>query len=188
MSRVNLKIASAVLLCALISVCFGHRVEAGNQKNQKSIESYVVPDVVLTNQKGVKVSLRSLLQNNKPVMLAFIYSSCTTVCPVLSTTFANVQNRLAPDTQRVQLVSISIDPEHDTPKVMMEYLKTYHAKPGWDFLSGSPEDTATIMKSFGLKEMSYNYFTLIRTSPDTHWIKITGLLNAAEVVTEYLQQ
>jgi hypothetical protein len=35
--------------------------------------------------------------------------------------------------------------------------------------------------------MSYNYFTLIRTSPDSRWIKITGVLNAAEVVTEYLQ-
>ncbi len=187
MSKDRLMIIAAVLLSALIFAFFGRWAEAGSQKNQKSIEHYVVPDVVLTNQNGMKVSLKSLLQTNKPVMLAFIYSSCTTICPVLSSTFANVQNRLAPDTLKVQLVSISIDPEHDTPQVMMGYLKTFHAKPGWDFLSGSPEDTAAIMKAFGLKEMSYNYFTLIRTSSDNRWIKITGLLNAAAIVDEYMK-
>lgn len=186
MSRVRLMFAAAVLLSGLMSACSGREAAAGSQKNQKSIEHYVVPDVVLTNQNGREVALRSLLQTNKPVMLAFIYSSCTTICPVLSSTFANVQNRLSPDTMKVQLVSISIDPEHDTPQVMMGYLKTYRAKPGWDFLSGSPEDTVTIMKAFGLKEMSYNYFTLIRTSADNRWIKITGLLNAAEIVDEYI--
>jgi protein SCO1/2 len=97
-----------------------------------------------------------------------------------------VQNRLVPDTQKVQLISISLDPEHDTPQIMMGYLKTFRAKPGWDFLSGSPEDTITIMKAFGLREMSFNYFTLIRTSPDSCWIKITGRLNAAEIVDEYI--
>ncbi len=187
MPRVSLMIFVAVLLSALISAHFGREAVAGSQKNQKSIEHYVVPDVVLTNQNGREVGLRRLLQTNKPVMLAFIYSSCTTICPVLSSTFANVQNRLAPDTLKVQLVSISLDPEHDTPQVMMGYLNTYRAKPGWDFLSGSPEDTATIMKAFGLKEMSYNYFTLIRTSADSRWIKITGRLNATAIVDEYMK-
>ena len=128
----------------------------------------MIPDVVLTNQDGKKVSLKSLLQTAKPVMLDFIYSSCTTTCPVLSTTFTNVQNRLGPDTQKVQLISISTDPVHDTPEVIKGYLKKYRAKPGWDYLTGNPEEIAKVVTAFRLREMSYNYFTLIRRSTDSH--------------------
>ena len=120
-------------------------------------------------------------------MLDFIYTSCTTTCPVLSAAYANVQNRIEPDTQRVQLVSISVDPVNDTPQAMKGYLKRYRAKPGWDFLTGSIEEIDKVKKAFRIKEMSYNYFTLIRSSPDAKWTKITGYLNATEVVAEYLK-
>ncbi len=180
-------ILGTVLLGILAPACFGRVAEAGDKRNQKSIESYVVPDVTLTNQDGKTVSLKSLLQTNKPVMLDFIYTSCTTTCPVLSAAYANVQNRIAPDTQRVQLVSISVDPVNDTPQAMKGYLKRYRAKPGWDFLTGSIEEIDKVLKAFRIKEMSYNYFTLIRSSPDSKWTKITGHLNATEVVAEYLK-
>ena len=123
----------------------------------------MVPDVVLTDQDGMKVNLKSLLQTSRPVMLDFIYSSCSTTCPVLSADYVSVQNRIAPDTLKVQLISISIDPENDTPKVMKGYLKRYNAKPGWVFLTGSGEEIGKVMKAFRLKDMSYNYFTLIRS-------------------------
>lgn len=180
-------ILATVLLGILATADFGRVAEAGDKRNQKSIESYVVPDVVLTNQDGKRVSLKSLLQTSKPVMLDFIYTSCTTTCPVLSAAYANVQKRIAPDTQKVQLLSISVDPVNDTPQAMKGYLKRYRAKPGWDFLTGSIEEIDKVKKAFRIKEMSYNYFTLIRSSPDAKWTKITGYLNATEVVAEYLK-
>jgi len=177
-----------ILGTILLGICFGRGADAGDKRNQKSIENYVVPDVVLTDQNGIRVNLKNLLQTNKPVMLDFIYCSCTTTCPVLSTTYANIQNRIAPDTQRVQLVSISVDPVNDTPQAMKGYLNRYHAKPGWEFLTGSIEEIDKVLKAFRIKEMSYNYFTLIRSSPDTKWAKITGHLNVTEVVDEYLKE
>ncbi|MBE2888472.1 SCO family protein [Geobacter anodireducens] len=187
MQKINRIIVYTLLLTIAVSGGFVRQAEAGNKKNKKSIESFVVPDAVLTNQNGVKVSLRTLLQTQKPVMLDFIYTACTTTCPVLSATYASIQNRLAPDTQRVQLVSISVDPDHDTPPVLKGYLKAYRAKPGWDFLTGSREEIDKVLKAFSIKEMSYNYFTLIRSSPDSNWIKITGRLDATEVISEYLK-
>ena len=180
-------IIGTLLLSIVAPTCFWQGAEASNKKNQKSIESYVVPDVVLTDQNGMKVSLKSLLQTSKPVMLDFIYSSCTTTCPVLSADYANVQNRIAPDTQKVRLISISTDPENDTPQVMKGYLKNYRAKPGWDFLTGSIEEVDKVLKAFGIREMSYNYFTLVRSSPDAKWTKIHGHFNAAELLADYLK-
>ena len=186
MIRNNL-IIGAVLLSILAPVCIGLRAEASDKKNQKSIESYVVPDVVLTDQDGMKVNLKNLLQTSKTVLLDFIYSSCTTTCPVLSADYVSVQRIIAPDTLKVQLISISIDPERDTPQVMKGYLKRYGAKPGWVFLTGSIEEIGLVMKAFRLKEMSYNYFTLIRTFPNDKWTKINGHFNAKEIQAEYFK-
>jgi protein SCO1 len=179
--------AGALLLSLLAPACFGRAAEASDKASQKSGESYQVPDVVLTNQDGVKVRLRSLLQTNKAVLLDFIYSSCTTTCPVLSAGYASVQNRVGPDTQRVQLISITIDPERDSPQVMKQYLKRYHARPGWDFLTGSVDEIAKVLVAFRTNEMNDNYFTLVRSSAGEKWTRIPGRLSAAEIQAAYLK-
>ena len=183
----NCTAAIAVILSTLLPCCFGQPAQASDNGNRKAGESYLVPDVVLTNQNEAKVRLRSLLQTSKPVLLDFIYSTCTTTCPVLSAGYASVQNRIGSDTQKVQLVSISIDPERDTPQVMKEYLKRYHARPGWDFLTGSVEDIGRVLTAFRTHEMNDNYFTLVRSPAAEKWTRILGRLSAAEIQETYLK-
>ena len=186
MTRVHIIIVAA-LLSIITSGSFGGGVEAGDRSNLKSSEVFSVPDVVLTNQDGVKVRLRSLLQTNKPVLLDFIYSSCTTTCPVLSAGYASVQNKIGPDTKSVQLISITIDPDKDSPKVMKEYLKRYHARPGWDFLTGSVEEIGKVLLAFRANEMNDNFFTLVRTGSGEKWTRVLGRLSAAEIQATYLK-
>jgi protein SCO1 len=180
-------LAVALLLSLFATACPGRTVAASEKRTQKAGESYLVPDVVLTNQNGVKVRLRSLLQTGKPVMLDFIYSTCTTTCPVLSAGYASVQNRFGSDTGKVQLVSISIDPEKDTPPVMKEYLKRYHAKPGWDFLTGDIDEIAKVLTAFRTHEMNDNFFTLVRGPGADKWTRLLGRLSAAQIQEEYLK-
>jgi protein SCO1 len=186
MNRKSLAIG-ALLLGLLAANGMPSGAEAGDKKSQKSSESYQVPDVVLTNQNGTKVRLRSLLQANKPVILDFIYCSCTTTCPILSAGYASLQSRIGPDTQKVQLVSISIDPDRDTPPVMKEYLRRYHGRPGWDFLTGSVEEIEKVLIAFRANEMKDNYFTLVRSAAAEKWTRIPGRLSAAEIQEEYLK-
>ena len=79
------------------------------------------------------MKFKELVGSKKPVILDFIYGTCTTICPVLSAGYSNLQQKLGADSGKVQLVSVSIDPENDTPQVMREYLARYHARPGWIF-------------------------------------------------------
>jgi protein SCO1 len=183
----RLFLAAALTLGLLAPACFERGAAASDKTSQKRGESYQVPDVVLTNQDGVKVRLRSLLQTNKAVLLDFIYSTCTTTCPVLSAAYASLQNRIAPDTGKVQLVSITIDPERDSPQVMKQYLKRYHARPGWEFLTGSPEEIAKVLVAFRTNEMNDNYFTLVRSPAGEKWTRIVGQLSAAEIQAAYLK-
>ena len=154
---------------------------------KRSLESYTVPDVTLVNQDGVKVQLRSLLDSGEPVILDFIFGTCTTICPVLSAGYANLQTKLPTGPSKIHLVSISIDPENDTPKVMRDYLKRYRAKPGWVFLTGRREDIDKAMRAFGAyipNKMAHYPLTFIRDPKTGKWIRLFGLMSSSEFMDE----
>lgn len=163
-------------------------VHAENKKYIRTVEKYIIPDVVLVNQDGKKVRIQSLLQGNTPVIVDFIYGTCTTICPVLSAGFVNLQGRLAAANLKVRLVSITIDPENDTPKVMKEYLKRYRAKPGWDFLTGSRADIDAVMRGFNAyipDKMSHYPLNLIHSPKDGNWVRLLGIMSSREFLEEY---
>ncbi|NJD56426.1 MAG: SCO family protein [Nitrospirae bacterium] len=157
---------------------------------KRSIEKYAVPDVTLVNQDGRKVRLLSLINSGKPVMLDFIYGTCTTICPVLSAGFTNLQNKLGQDAAKVQLISVTIDPEYDTPAVMKDYLKRFRAKPGWDFLTGSREDIDRVMRAFNAyvpNKMAHYPLTLLKASNSDQWVRIYGMVGMSVLMTEYAE-
>jgi protein SCO1 len=183
-----LKKRNVLLVCAaLITFCCTSGASAAEQKYKRTVENYTMPDVVLVDQNGTKVRFKEMMQSNKPIVVDFIFGTCTTICPVLSAGFVNLQNKLGADSRKVHLVSISIDPENDTPKVMKEYLKRYRSKPGWDFLTGSRKDIDSVMRAFDAyipNKMSHFPLTLIRSPADGKWVRIFGLLSSSEFVGE----
>lgn len=161
--------------------------EAAESRYKRTIESYALPDVVLVNQDGKKVRLKNLLSSGRPVIVDFIFGTCTTICPVLSAGFTNLQQKLGPDSPKVHLVSISIDPENDTPQVMKDYLKRFRAKPGWDFLTGSRRDIDSVMKAFDAyipNKMSHYAVNFIKAPNANTWVRINGLMSSAEFLAE----
>ena len=97
----------------------------------RSAASYHVPDVVLVDQHHEEVSLTGLLEGDEPLMLNFIFATCTTVCPVMAAGFSSIQQQLGDGAQRMRLVSITIDPEHDNPLVLSAYARRFQGGPGW---------------------------------------------------------
>jgi protein SCO1/2 len=179
---------AACLLLLTAMIVQATPVHAESKKYKRTVEKYAIPDVVLVNQDGKKVRLQSLLNGTTPVVVDFIYGTCTTICPVLSAGFVNLQGKLGSASQSIRLVSITIDPENDSPKVMKEYLKRFRAKPGWDFLTGSRADIDTVMKAFNAyipDKMSHYPLNLIRVPKDGSWVRLFGLLSSREFIEEY---
>ncbi len=141
----------SVFVLSLVLLLATGAFAAEPARYQRTIENYVIPDVVLTNQDGQKVRFKQLLESDKPVAVDFIYATCTTICPILSAGYANLQRKLGADSDKVHLVSITIDPENDTPALLKKYLTQYSAKPGWDFLTGSRNDINRVM--IGLRRL-----------------------------------
>lgn len=173
----------------MIGLLLGREALAAKEMPYKrSLEKYEVPDVTLINQDGNKVQLKSLLLSDKPVLVDFVYTTCTTICPILSANFTNFQRQPIAKDGSYRLVSISIDPENDTPKAMKTYLDRYHAKPDWDFLTGSPDDIERVLKALDAKtqnKMDHYPLILIKSPSENRWLRIYGLIGTTELIKEY---
>ena len=157
---------------------------------KKTLEEYQVPGVTLLTQEGKEIDLKTFLDPEKLIILDFIFGTCTTICPVLSVSFAHLQKKLGEDMDRVRLVSITIDPDNDTPEVMKEHLQKYGAKPGWDGLTGKRDNNIQVMKAFDSyvsNKMDHFPLTLLRAPGETQWVRLYGLLSASDLRKEYQQ-
>ena len=162
-----------------------HKVAPGYQR---SLASYSVPNVTMVNQDGQRVALPELLDADAPVMLNFIFTSCTAICPAMSAIFARVQTELGSDSERLRMVSVSIDPEHDTPEALSAYARRFGAGPQWEFLTGSLDDSIAVQRAFDADrgdKMNHVPMTLFRATPESQWVRYDGFATAAELVKEY---
>src|SRR2546423_598331 len=97
----------------------------------RSTVTYETPDVSLVRADGKRVSLPQELDDGRPVLLNFIFTTCSSICPLTSRTLEEFQRTLGSEAARIHLMSISIDPEQDTPARLSEYARKFHAEPGW---------------------------------------------------------
>ena len=155
---------------------------------QRSVRSYAIPDVALTDADARPVRLRELLATNEPVMLNFIFTTCGTVCPVMVKVFADVPATLGAQAGKLRLISISIDPDNDTPAQLKTYAKHIGAGARWTFLTGRAQDIKTVQFAFDSyrgDKMNHEPLTLMRQAPGRPWIRIDGFATPDELAREY---
>ena len=102
-----------------------------------------VPDFQLTNRDGRTVRLSDLA--GKPWIADFIFTRCPASCPIMTTRMARVNRELSDDFD-FRLVSISVDPEHDTPEVLRRYAESFQAPDDWLFLTGGRDEIFRLSK------------------------------------------
>ena len=162
--------------------------QAGAERYGRADRVYQVPDVTLVDQSGRSVALRTLLDGTTPVFLNFIFATCSTVCPVLSAGFAGFQRSLDDRAARPLLVSVTIDPEHDTPEVLHAYARRFDAHDGWLFLTGARKDVDSVMEAFDVyvsNRMNHRPVTLVRAGTSERWTRIEGFMSGADYAREY---
>jgi len=155
---------------------------------QRSIESYQIPATELIDRHGQPVILSKLLNGDRPVVLNFIFTTCPSFCPILSATFGQIQNELANDSAKPQLVSISIDPEHDTPTRLKAYAKKFKAGSNWTFLTGSYDSILEIQRVFRAykgEKMNHVPLTFLHHPGSTNWLRLEGFTSGKDLLREY---
>jgi protein SCO1 len=109
------------------------------------------PDVSVVTQDGKSLRFYDDLIKGRIVVVSFFYTSCSELCPIETARLAEVKDRLGDAVGRdIFFVSISVDPEHDTPAMLKAYADAFEASaPGWQFLTGQPADIKAINAKFG---------------------------------------
>ncbi|QJP33669.1 SCO family protein [Nonlabens sp. Ci31] len=97
-----------------------------------------VPDFQFVNQKGDTITNKDLL--GKVYVIDFFFTTCPTICTPMSMNMSKVSEALKSQND-FRTISITIDPDHDTPEVLKEYAKKYDANSNWDFLTGDKDAT-----------------------------------------------
>ncbi len=121
---------------------------SGDADVRRTEAQYVIPDVTLVRDDGKPVNLPAELDDGRPLVVNFIYTSCTTICPMNSQVFEQFQGDLGAERKSVHLVSISIDPEQDTPAHLRKYAAQFHAQHGWDHYTGKLADIVAVQTGF----------------------------------------
>ena len=166
-----------------------HRAAMQSDKSAvRTVRNYSAPMVVGLNQFGQSIDVNALLENDTPIIFNFIFTSCQTICPILSATFSQAQGELRNLPNQPLLVSFSIDPEFDTPSRLRDYANQFRAGDEWSFVTGQSDAMLSLQKSFDAyrgDKLNHVALTYMRLDSSQPWVKYEGFLSSANLVAEF---
>lgn len=143
-------------------------------------------DVQLIDQDGKPRRLYTDLLKGKTVVVNAFFTTCTSVCPPMTRNLEKVQEALGERFGRdVFFISISVDPEMDTPARLKDYAQKFHAKPGWMFLTGKKENVDWALYKLGQYVEEKNDHTtgiIVGNEATGLWKKALGIAPPAELI------
>lgn len=117
---------------------------------RKRIQELHLPNVPLVTHEGKEVRFYDDLVKDKIVTLNFFYAKCDGICPTVTANLEKVQTLLGHQVGRkIFMYSFTLKPEEDNLEDIRHYREMFHARPGWTFLTGKPEDIEKVRKGIG---------------------------------------
>jgi protein SCO1/2 len=151
-----------------------------------------IPDVELVDQDGKTVHLYTDLVKGRVAALSFIFTTCTTICPLIGANLGRLQTELGQSLGKdIELISVSVDPATDTPQRMKTWGAQFGAKAGWDLLTGDKETVEQLLKAVGLFTpdiQSHSPFLLLVNDRTGDWTRINALETPPTKIAELLRQ
>jgi protein SCO1/2 len=195
-NRTVLLIATGILLASVALAQEGAKGAAHHHNHsakaatdlKRSEAKYQIPAISLVRQDGKQVSFPAELDDGRAVMLQFMYTSCTTICPITTRMFSQVQQKLGNERDKLHMLSISIDPEYDTAARLDSFARKLDAGAQWQFYSGTLAASVAMQKAFDSfrgDKMSHVPVTYLRAAPGKPWIRLDGLRGPDDIIREY---
>lgn len=151
---------------------------------------YAMPGGLVTDDRNRQTPFNELVGSGRPVAITFVFTTCTTICPVLSAIFAQAQPALQSATIPPLMVSVSIDPEYDTPERLREYANKFKAGENWVHITGSEQDIIDIQVAFDAyrgNKLSHEPLILLYPGSGKSWVRLEGFTSGKQLAEEYQQ-
>lgn len=143
-----------------------------------------IPDAEVLNQNGKQLKFYSDLVKDKIVVINFIFTTCTAICPSLAATFRRVQQEAAARHLNVQLISVSVDPTTDTPERLLDFATKFKAGANWTFVTGDKARIDSVLQALGASVSNKNDHTpmiLIGNDSTDYWTRAYGLTSPTKI-------
>jgi protein SCO1 len=186
----RLGVAGATLLLALTPAAAAahdgaHALPRGEETARASVQ-VTLADEILIDQDGRSQAFASETVGQRIVAITFIYTSCTTICPIMSAVFAAVQDQLDGELgEELRLISLSVDPVTDSPPRLLRYARSFAAGPGWSFLTGERPRVARVLSALGTSTANpaeHPPVVLVGDGVANRWYRLYGFPAAEEIV------
>jgi len=139
----------------------------------------------LVRHDGAEIDFINAIDTPGPIFLNFIYTSCTTVCPLMGQIFAELQPMLRARGRGARMISVSIDPEYDTPTRLSEHATAFGAGADWHFYTGTLKASEDLQQAFGVytpDKMNHPIATFYRAAKGARWFRIDGFATPDELL------
>jgi protein SCO1/2 len=155
--------------------------------NTLQIRARPIPDVRLTDQSGHQVRFASDVLRQRPALISFVYTRCTTTCPLVGATVATVTENLQADAEKLAIVSISIDPDYDTPDRLLDWRKLHGDIPQWTLLTGPKREINQLLRALGAYSPNledHSEILLVGPNASGQWVRMSSLAAWDKVAAE----
>jgi protein SCO1 len=151
-----------------------------------------IPDAELIDQDGKTVHLYTDLMKGRVAALSFIFTTCTTICPLIGADLGRLQTELGQALgEDIVMISVSVDPATDTPQRMKAWGAQFGAKPGWSLLTGDKQTVDQLLKLVGLYTpdiQSHSPFLVLVNDRTGDWTRVSALETPPAKIAEILQK
>lgn len=166
-------------------------VEVKKARTPAEVAAAYFPNTTLLTQDNKPVRFFDDLMKGKVVIINFMFTTCTGICPPMTANLAKVQDYLGERVGRdVNIISISVDPTVDTPEVLKKYTGNYKVKPGWYFLTGKKDDVDLVLRKVGgfVKDKDdHSTLFMIGNVETGEWMKVFAMAKPAEIAEKIIQ-
>lgn len=148
-----------------------------------------VPDIEVIDQNNHRLHFYRDLVKGRSVAINFIFTTCTTICPPMTANFASVQRKMLQRGEKnLHLISVTVDPENDTPARLKTYSEMFNAQPGWTFVTGSRSQLELLWNAFSItagNKLDHSPTVAIGNDARHEWIFASGL-NSPEKLSKVI--
>ncbi len=143
-----------------------------------------LPAVALQTMAGESRMLDRELAADVPLVLNFVFTTCSTSCSLQTAVLAQLQRDWLARGRALRLASITIDPDNDTPEQLRRFAAGFRTGPGWQFYTGRFDDLLRVQKHFDVyrgSKASHPPVLLLRRNARAPWVRVEGFPQAAEL-------
>jgi protein SCO1 len=149
--------------------------------------SVTLPDVRVVSMLEKVSTLKSEIESDGPVIVNFVFTTCSTICSVQTMVLSQAQQQLDVPGLSAKILTFSIDPDNDTPSQMRKFAGSFSVGKTWMFYTGTYDAMLTVQKAFNVyrgSKANHPPVMFMKKNKLSPWIRIEGFPKAQEVVAQ----